>query len=77
MNSSARASHLTTFLVTQCDNNAIANTANELKCILTLIADFVNVMRKATGIRPQLVYVLRELNPELASKLAGPSDHRH
>jgi hypothetical protein len=31
----------------------------------------------ATGIRPQLIQALRELDPELADRLAGPSNHRH
>jgi hypothetical protein len=32
---------------------------------------------KQPRIRPQLIQALRELDPELADRLAGPSNHRH
>jgi hypothetical protein len=32
---------------------------------------------KAAGIRPQLIQALRALDPELAEKLAGPSNYHH
>ena len=43
---SARTVKLETFLVSQRDSNAITNATNELKRVLILIGDFVDVMRK-------------------------------
>ena len=39
--SSARALKLATFLIGQCDNNAITNATNEFKRVLVLASDFV------------------------------------
>ena len=40
----ARVFKLATFVVSQFDNNAIANTTDELKGVLVLAGDFVHVM---------------------------------
>ena len=43
--SSAHTFNLATFLVGQRDDNAFTDATNELKRVLILVGDFVNVMR--------------------------------